>query len=488
MAAVTARPNTRRAVLAALLVAVAGALTACQPSDPYAPDTYASTTSPPVATNPSNCPSALAVQPGQAGAADWTSYHDGPQRHGVGPATPAAGAVKTLWDVYVDGWTFTQPLVYQGLVVVATEHNSVYAFQAATGCVAWRTSLGPSFDGRTLKCGNIPELGVTGTPVLDPATLTLYVASYQPPGAFQLFALGLADGGIRWRRPIDLPGGDLPSQLQRPALTQANGRVYIAFGGRAGDCGSYHGFVIGVPLDGQGAQVTFRSEGTKGGSIWAPAGALVVPNGDLLVATGEGASTQQLDGGNSVVRLSPTLQRVDFFAPADWVRLTRSDLDLGSTGPTLLDGDRVFQIGKEGVGYVLDLGHLGGIAGQLGMAKLGGHGSCYSIGATAYRAPYVYVPCDHGMKAVDTSTSTPRVAWTAPDFRSGSPIVAGGRLWNFDFEGGYLWGLNPGDGRVIDKVPVGPAPNGNHFLSPSASGGRLFLPDGNRLIALSFAG
>jgi hypothetical protein len=352
--------------------------------------------------------------------------------------------------------------------------------------MAWQTSLGPSVDGTKLPCGNIPELGVTATPVIDPTTLTLYVTSYQPPDAFHMFALDLASGTIRWTRAIDLPGADLPNQLNRPALTIANGRVYASFGGRAGSCGDWHGYVAGIPESGQGDQVTYQSPGTRGGSIWAPAGPLVLPNGDLLIATGEGRSTQTLDGGNSVVRLSPALQRLDFFAPSDWATLTKADFDLGSTGPTLLDGNRVFQVGKSGIGFVLNLDHLGGISGQLGMAKLGGHGSCYSIGATAYQAPYVYVPCDHGMKAVDTTTTTPKVAWTAPDFRSGSPIIAGGRLWNIDFEGGYLWGMDPRTGQVTDKVSIGPAPDGNHFLSPSASNGMLFVPDGRRLEALRF--
>jgi outer membrane protein assembly factor BamB len=467
---------------------VAACFAGCQSADQYSPSSYQTTSQPVVANNPVRCASAPAVRAGQAGPDDWTTYDDGPERQGVGQAQPSATMARPAWSVWLDGWTFTQPLVYQGLVVVATEHNSVYAFDAGTGCLAWQTSLGPSFDARSLPCGDIPELGVTSAPVLDPTTLTLYVSSYQPPGQFQLFALNLSDGGIAWRRPLDLPGGDLHSQLNRPALTLANGRVYVSFGGRAGSCGNWHGYVAGVPQDGQGAQDTFRSPGLRGGSVWAPAGPLILPDGDLLLATGEGQSTDRIDGGNSVVRLSPSLQRLDFFAPADWAKLTRTDFDLGSTGPTLLTGDRVFQVGKEGVGYVLDLNHLGGVGGQLGMAKLGGHGSCYSIGATAYRAPYVYVPCDHGMKAVDTSTATPKVAWAAPDFRSGSPIIAGGRLWNFDFEAGYLWGFDPGDGQVLDKVPVGPAPPGNHFLSPSASAGRLYLPDGDRLVAISFAG
>jgi outer membrane protein assembly factor BamB len=477
-----------RARLLALLVAVVSLAGACQSGDPYAPGTYATTAQASIATTPARCQATPQLHAGPGAATDWTTYDYGVERRGVGPATPAAGGqAGPAWDVLLDGWTFTQPLVFQGLVVVATEHNSVYAFDAATGCLAWQTGLGPPVDGTKLPCGNIPELGVTGTPVIDPTTLTLYVVSFQPPDAFSLAALDLAGGTVRWTRPLELPGADLPNQLNRPALTLANGRVYASFGGRAGSCGQWHGYVVSVPESGQGDQETFQSPGVRGGSIWAPGGPVVLPNGDLLIATGEGQSTQVLDGGNSVVRLSPALQRLDFFAPADWAALTRADFDLGSTGPTLIAGDRVFQVGKSGVGYVLDLDRLGGIGGQLGMARLGGHGSCYSIGATAYQAPYVYVPCDHGMKAVDTTSATPTVSWTAPDFRSGSPVIAGGRLWDVDFEGGYLWGFDPRTGRVIDKVSIGPAPDGNHFLSPSASGGRLFVPDGRHLVALRFA-
>src|SRR5207249_3170512 len=106
----------------------------------------------------------------------------------------------------------------------------------------------------------------------------------------------------------------------------------------------------------------------------------------------------------------------------------------GSVGPTYVDPDRVFQVGKEGVGYLLALDHLGGVGGQRYASKL--DRGCYAIGTTAYLAPMVFVPCDHGVKAVQVASTRFDVAWTGPDMRSGSPIVAGGLLWVVEFERG----------------------------------------------------
>ncbi|HLH68260.1 MAG TPA: PQQ-binding-like beta-propeller repeat protein [Candidatus Dormibacteraeota bacterium] len=412
---------------------------------------------------------------------DWTTYHRSGDRDGVDVGSPPAGRLVQRWQVALDGAVYAQPLVYRGLVVSATEHNTVYALEAATGCLVWKKSLGPSFDASRLQCGNIPELGVTSTPVIDPSNGTLFVVSYQPPGRFQMVALNVANGAIRWRYPIDLPGSDPLYQLNRPALALDAGRVDVAFGGRAGDCGNYHGFVVGVPESGSGPQVLFQASPQRGGAIWAPSGPVVLPNGDLLVTTSNTDERSSFDGSDAVVRLSPSLQRLDLFAPSNWVQLNDLDLDLGSVNPTLVGDDRVFQVGKEGIGYLLDLNHLGGVGGQLFSASLGG---CYAIGATAYRAPYVYVPCDHGVKAVEIQGSSFRVAWQGPNFRAGSPIVAGGLVWDIDFDGGRLWALNAKTGAVEHQVKIGTA---EHFVAPSASAGRLYLPVGSRLMAFSFA-
>jgi outer membrane protein assembly factor BamB len=476
-----------RARLLAAAAAAAVAL-ACGNGGGSPADRYATTAEAPVAKQQAACAAPPALTAGTAGPADWVTYHRTSDRAGVDAASPRAGSLRPTWGAWLDGNVFTQPLVYQGLVLVATQHDTVSAFDASRGCLAWSTSLGTPVDASKQACAEVvttsisPELGVTGTPVVDPATLTAYVVAYLAPPRFELVALDLATGAVRSRHPIDLPGGDIANQLSRPALALANGRVYAAFGGRAGSCGNWHGYVVGVRTDAGGPDVVYRTPASPhGGSIWAPGGPVVLPNGDLLVTTGEGGSTTTYDGGNSVVRLSPDLREVGSFAPPDWAQLTKIDFDLGSVGPTLLDGGHVFQVGKQGTGYLLDAAALGGIGGQRFAGKL--TPGCYAIGATAYRAPYVYVPCDHGTKALRVDGARFDVAWTAPDFRSGSPMVAGGLVWVIDFEGGYLWGLDPATGAVRQKAGVGVS---EHFVSPSASDGRLFVPAGKRLLAFSF--
>jgi outer membrane protein assembly factor BamB len=439
----------------------------------------------PTAAALARCAAPPQVAPGAAGTNDWPVYQRTADRHGLDSDSPAATGLAPLWGLQLDGAMFAQPLVYKGMVVAATEHNTVYGIDAATGCSYWQTSLGPSFDSKAhgLRCGNIPELGVTSTPAIDPQTATAYVVAYLDPGRFEMVALDLAGGVVRWRHPIELPNSDPLYQLNRPATALANGRAYASFGGRAGDCGNYHGFVVGVRLDGGGPDVTFQVSPNRKGAIWAPGGPVVLPNGDLLVATGNTNAEQQYDRANAVIRLNPSLEAVDLFAPTDWAHLNEIDFDLGSVNPTLLDDGRVFQVGKDGIGYLLDSNHLGGIGGQVYRAAVGDHPSCYAIGATAYASPTVYVPCDHGVTAVRSQGSRFTVGWRSVDIRSGSPIVAGGLVWVIDFERGYLYGLDRSDGKVRQKARVGEA---EHFVSPSSSGGRLYLPVHDRLLAFSF--
>jgi polyvinyl alcohol dehydrogenase (cytochrome) len=466
------RPH-RAAGLAALLV-----LAACGDPPSYPVTATASTSSAPVA-----CAAHPAVTARPPGAADWPVYDRAADRHGVDPTTNAAGTPSPRWAVRLDRAMFAQPLLVQGLVIEATEQDSVYAFDAATGCEAWRTSLGTPFDvnRHSLQCNNIePTLGITATPAVDPTTATVYVVAYLDPGRYEMDALDLGSGAVRWRHPINLSDSDVLQQLSRPAVALDGGRAYASFGGRAGDCGNYHGFVVGVRTDGQGPDVLFQASPHREAAMWAPGGPVVLPDGDLLVATSNTDETHTFDGSEAVARLTPGLRRTDFFAPADWPHLNQTDSDLGSVGPTLLDGGLVFQVGKAGVGYLLDLNHLGGVGGQVFSSPLSG--GCYAIGATAYRRPLVYVPCDHSLTAVRVGGSRFTVAWRGPDFRSGSPIVAGGLVWDYDFEGGYVWGLDGGSGAVRQKVLVG---TGEHFVSLSASAGRLYVPSQRSLYAFA---
>src|SRR5581483_11021441 len=102
------------------------------------------------------------------------------------------------------GDVYAQPLVVGGRVIAATEGNSVYALDAATGAQAWRAQLGAPVQGSTLPCGDIDPSGITGTPIADPASNTLYVAAFLSAGTHhELFALDIANGNVKWHRAID---------------------------------------------------------------------------------------------------------------------------------------------------------------------------------------------------------------------------------------------------------------------------------------------
>jgi polyvinyl alcohol dehydrogenase (cytochrome) len=306
-----------------------------------------------------------------------------------------------------------------------------------------------------------PPVGITSTPVVDRRASLLYVVGF--------------------RRPADPPGTDPTVHQQRAALTLANGRVYVAFGGRFGNCGRYHGCVVGLPAGGNGPVVAFRVPTAREAGIWAPAGAVVDRRGDLLVATGNGASSTDYDEGNSVLRLTADLRQLDAFAPPDWAALSRTDTDLGSVSPTLLGDDLVFQVGKAGIGYLLAADHLGGIGGQRFSRQV-----CQAaFGATASRPPLVYVPCVDGLVALQVTTGlTPafRVAWRRARFNAGPPIVAGGAVWTLDQDSGTLLAFDPANGQERGRVHVGLAA---HFAAPSAAGGLVLVATGRQVTAVT---
>jgi hypothetical protein len=116
---------------------------------------------------------------------------------------------------------------------------------------------------------------------------------------------------------------------------------------------------VGAPVSGSGPLVTFTTPNQRQAGIWAPAGE-AVRDGSLYVATGNGTPYDQVDDSDSVLRLSPDLQVEDRFTPANFESLSADDQDLGSTAPALLPDGLIFQIGKQGVGYLLDGTRLGG--------------------------------------------------------------------------------------------------------------------------------
>jgi outer membrane protein assembly factor BamB len=428
-------------------------------------------------------PSSTVADPGPALApGDWPTYHRDGARTGVDPGAPAFATPSRRWSTSISGAVYAQPLAVGDRVVVATEHDEVLAVQAGTGRVLWTTTLGQPIAGSDLPCGNIDPTGITGTPVIDASAGTVWVVAFVRPGRHVLAALDLTSGAVRSRTVVDPPGADPHVEQQRGALTLSAGHVYVPFGGLYGDCGAYHGYLVGVdtrtPTD---PPLVYQVPSQREGAIWAPPGAALAPDGTLLVATGNGSATTSYDGGNSVIRLSPDLHQLDSFTPTNSPQLNAEDRDLGSTTPLQVGGGLVFQIGKAGVGYLLHADRLGGVGGQAYSGQV-----CRSVlGATTYSAPLIVVPCEDGLVALRVESAAQpsfSVAWRVASLTTGPAIVAGGTLWALDRNAGDAVALDLTTGAVRARVHVGGA---NHFATPGSGGGQLYVAAGGQLVALA---
>ncbi|HEX3425605.1 MAG TPA: PQQ-binding-like beta-propeller repeat protein, partial [Acidimicrobiales bacterium] len=165
-----------------------------------------------------------------------------------GPTNPSA--VHRLWtSPTLDGAVYAQPLVVGGLVIEATENDTVYALDASTGSVTWSTHLGAPISSGSLPCGDVsPVVGITSTPVVDLTAGRVYALGLVQPGRDVLFALNLATGAMVASTGVDPPNSNYTTDNQRGALALDNGAVLVPFGGRYGDCGSYHGRLTSVPV------------------------------------------------------------------------------------------------------------------------------------------------------------------------------------------------------------------------------------------------
>jgi outer membrane protein assembly factor BamB len=460
-----------RVALAAVVVLLAG----CTSSGTGGPTATEPATTPPTTPPTSASAPAPSSDAPQAQGVDWPTYHGRLDRAGYAPSMPTiTGTPRIAADLKLDAAMYASPVVVGGVVIAATEGDTVYAFDL-TGHKKWEQHLGSPATADELPCGNIDPLGITGTPVV--ADGTVYVAAeYGSPPRHELVALDLDTGAVRWRRSIDLPGVETRAMQERGALTVTGGRVWVPFGGLLGDCGGYKGRVIGVRLDGTGAPLAYTVPTTREAGIWTPPGPSVDADGNLFVQVGNGEAVQgdPYDHSDSVLKISPSsAQLLDSFSPSTWASDNAADLDLGSQGPALVGARWVFAAGKSGTAYVLDQHHLGGIGGEVSQAAL-----CHSYGGTAVVGDVVYVPCTDGVRAVridDSGTMHP--LWRASDNITGSPVVGGGRVWTVDPTGGVLYALDPQTGESGEQLPVGetsrfatPALYGRYVLVPTMSG------------------
>ncbi len=434
-------------------------------------------------TSTGSAPSArtLTPVPGTGGhpAAAWPTYGRDFARTGVATGVAAAGAPRVSWRAHLDGAVYGQPLLAGTLVIAATENDSIYALDQSTGRVIWRTHVGTPVPLADLPCGNIDPLGITGTPVYDAANGLVYAVAETSGYHHVLLGVSVRDGAVEVERDIPAPDGQPRYDQQRPALTIEDGRVYVAFGGLEGDCGPYRGSVVGIPVSGAGALVSYLVPTSREGAVWGTAGPVTGPGGTLYVSVGNGSVTStKFDGSDSVTALSPALRQVGIFAPASWYHDSKNDLDLGSTQPALLADGMLLADGKSGIAYLVSAAHPGGVGGQVAQAPV-----CPAYGAAAVQGSTVYEPCEQGgMAAVSTAGDQIHVLWRGPASAWGSPVVGGGAVWVADYAAGTLYELDPATGVTRHSVSLGTTLP--HFASLSMTGSHAYLGTMQGIVAV----
>ena len=392
----------------------------------------------------------------------------------------------------LDGELYTQPLVYDGNVYVATENDTVYALSATTGAVVWSTHLATPVPSSSLPCGDIsPSIGITGTPVIDPSRSEIFaVADELVNGApaHTLVGLDTATGKVELTQAVDPAGATPADLLQRTGLTLDGDHVVFGMGGNYGDCATYRGRVISVPEAGGTASVftVDAAAGDNQGAVWMGGAAPVVdPNGNVWVSAGNGSvysASQPYDDSDSVLELSSSMMLQQYFAPSNWPANNASDLDM-SDAPALLPDGQVVLAGKSRIVYLLNGSALGGIGGQ--EASLPAACSDDIDGGVAIVGTTVYLPCVAGPIAVQASASPPalHLLWRSTA-GGGPPIVAGGLVWTIG-QDGVLYGLNPASGAVQQQATIG-AP-ANHFPTPSVGAGLLMATSADQVVAFHTA-
>jgi YVTN family beta-propeller protein len=412
--------------------------------------------------------------------ADWTMYDYDPARRGEVAGMSDPTSLTRSWTTQLDGAVYAQPLVVGGRVIAATEHDSLYALDARTGAILWRTNVGTPVPLSDLPCGDIDPLGITGTPVYDPQTgLAFAVAEISGP-AHMLVGVDVTNGQVKVRRSADIPGMDPQVHQQRAALALAGGRVYIAYGGLDGDCGNYRGTVVASRTDGTGPLLSFQIPTPREGGIWTTPGPAIDAEGNLYVAVGNGAATDgPWDHSDSILRLSQTLQLEDGFAPRDWGSQNADDADLGSMGPVLLLGGLIFTDGKAGEGYLLRADHLGGVGGQIQTIRL-----CAAYGGAAVVGSVAFIPCTSGLQQLTLSGGQMVPGWRASQV-NGSPVIGGQTVYSLNASSGALYALDANTGAVRATVSVGSA---SRFATPSLTQGQVFVGTFRGITAVSIAG
>ena len=452
--------------------------------------------------------------------------------------TTFAGSIKG--DAGGTGKMYASPLYVEngaggkGTFYVGTLDGTLIALDETTGAIVWQKNVAPAPANTGAGCGNISPLGIIGTPAIDLATRLIVLSSPTSKGGnigtHMIYALSIDTGNVAWSVDVSTlksaTGTTFSPQPQneRGAVMIVNGVAYVAYGGHYGDCGTYHGWVVGVPLSGTGAKAWATDSG--GAGIWGPGGpasdgtSIYVTTGNGIGGSGTWADSEglfRLDPG-------PTFGGVaaDYFVPYDWQSLDNGDVDLSGSGPLVIDAPSmtpkalVLAQGKDGYLYLNDRTNLGGIATSAKLATIGAlkvqsgeitnAGAWATVGGTTYvvvrpNGTDAAVGCPGGtsgdliaVKLDPAAAQKMTPVWCANSNGVGSPSIttsdgtADPMVWVFAADQGangklYSWDLVTGKAVFTGGAATDTASNVHRFTTPIAVHGRIFVGGDNQLYA-----
>jgi hypothetical protein len=405
------------------------------------------------------------------------------------PANVNAAQFGQKFSNPIDGWAYAQPLYVAGLTIggakhnvvfVATEHASVYAFDAdAAGPPLWHTSFLGAGITTVQTSGNQeipvqPEVGITSTPVIDPASGTIYaLAQTVENGVFtnKLHALDLTSGAERPGSPAVLsdPAFQDKQEFERCALLLANGNVYVTFASY-GDIAPYHGFMFAFNASSLAKVAVWNvtPTGSEGGIWMGAAGPAADQSGNIFVVSGNGTWDGVSNLGQSVVKLDPTLHVLDYFAPFNANQLNVGDHDLGSGGALLVPdqsgtfphelvtcgkNDPIFVVNRDNMGHKNDDDNnqiIQNVLGQLGGPGLQDADHCFTTAAFFQQTLY-FIGNNDVIKAFSLDGASGKLSLTPTSkgsfpfvFPGGQPVVSSNGSSN-----GIVWAVDDNQASAL---------------------------------------
>ena len=468
------------------------------------------------------------------------------------PANVTSSKFGLRYNLVVDGRVDAQPLYLSDLTVggsahdvvfVATEHNSVYAFDANTGTKLWQVSLLGS--GETLSdsqgCNAItPEIGITSTPVIDRNAGphgAMYVVAMSKGGSTyhqRLHALDVTTGAELFGGPVEItatfstPGGsgttfDPGQYAERAALLLLNGTVYTSWTSHC-DQQPYTGWVIAfnqTTLARTGVLDVAANSGGLGPAIWMSGnGPAADAAGNIYLATGNGVFETTLDAngfpnkqdyGNSFLKLATTggtLKVADYFTISNTIAASSSDLDLGASGllllPDLTDANGAVRhlaigAGKDRIIYVVDRDQMGRFNASSNniWQQLSGVLTGQGLGTPAYYNGTVYMGNIGGtlkaFKIASAKLPTTPTSQTPNQFRypGTSPSISAngtsnGIVWSYESANPAVMHAYDANDLSHELYNTEQAANGrdrfgagNKFMVPTVAEGKVFIGSTN---------